>query len=204
MELEYDIFEKLPDGSPLWHAHSVGLRAATILLTNVARNTPHECFAIQLRENRVVARANIGHGTGRKPIVFQIAYDHKLSVYRADALRQHGYEVITAIGNDAAKLILTQTEPYHFFLLGESGAIEKRRDMVQWLKLKFPKVPVLAVNPLGMETPGADLNLEQAHPESGCQLARILSSVPSQLFSIPRSAGTSHIAIPTSSDGKEG
>src|SRR5689334_6178470 len=105
MEREYDIFEQLADGSPLWRGHTVGLRTATLLLKKMAQSTRNECFAICLQDQLVVARINVHDGTS-KPVIFQIAYDNKFSIARAEVLRHHGYEVASVIGNDAAKLVL--------------------------------------------------------------------------------------------------
>src|SRR6185312_14273907 len=109
MEREYDLFERLPNGSPMWPGHASGLHDVRQQLQHIAGETKNECFAMYLPTKEVVARLNIGTAVGvaRKPLVFQIAYNVVLAAQRAEALRLHGYEVVTVFGNDAAKVVLS-------------------------------------------------------------------------------------------------
>jgi hypothetical protein len=79
--------------------------------------------------------------------VFQIAYDEKLLVSRAELLKNRGYEVSSALGNDAAKGILDARERYRIFIVGHAAPNETREDMVRWLKANFPNTKILVVNP---------------------------------------------------------
>jgi hypothetical protein len=101
-----------------------------------------------------------------KRLVAQIAYDHTLTLKRTDLLRARGYGVVTVIGNEAAKLVLDLSPSWNFFIVGGAAATEVREEIVDWLKSKFPRVPILALNP--RETPellGADYNANQNEPE---------------------------------------
>ena len=45
-------------------------------------------------------------------MVFQIAYDGGLAIGRTKVLRLQGYEVVSVIGNEAAKLVLSVPGQY--------------------------------------------------------------------------------------------
>jgi hypothetical protein len=81
-------------------------------------------------------------------------------------LRAHGYEVVSVIGNEAARHVLESFRHCDFFIVGHAGSRKLREEMVACLKAKFPSVPILALNP--PTTPllrGADYNVNQNDPE---------------------------------------
>jgi len=57
-EREYDLFERLPDGSPIWRGRASGLNDANAKLRNIANGTSNECFALYLPTKEVVVRFN--------------------------------------------------------------------------------------------------------------------------------------------------
>lgn len=57
-EREYDLFERLPDGSPLWRGRASGMNEADAKLRNIAGSTSNECFALYLPTKEVVLRLN--------------------------------------------------------------------------------------------------------------------------------------------------
>lgn len=59
MDAEYDLFERLPDGTPVWRDSASGLRQCRDKLAEIARNTRNECFAIHLPTKEIVARLNV-------------------------------------------------------------------------------------------------------------------------------------------------
>ena len=70
----------------------------------------NECFedADLSTRGRSSLRANVRTSLGRKPIMFQITYAPKVANARTQILRLHGHiEVITVIGNEAAKVVLS-------------------------------------------------------------------------------------------------
>ena len=106
-------------------------------------------------------------GSGKKPVVFQIAYDPNRAPTRAEVLKLHGYEVITVIGNEAAKVILSMKQDCDLLLVGHAAPEETRRDMVEWLKTNCPGVRILALNPPPIrELIGADYNVKLNGPET--------------------------------------
>ena len=59
MKLEYDVFEQLPDGSPIWRGHVMGPQELKSKLEEIARQTNNECFAIHLPTQEIVSRVNV-------------------------------------------------------------------------------------------------------------------------------------------------
>lgn len=92
--------------------------------------------------------------------VFQIAYDETLLVAREQLLKNRGYEVGSALGNDDAKRLLDKRQPYSLFIVGHAAPTETREEIVRWLKAKFPDTKILALNPPdNMQLARADYNL---------------------------------------------
>ncbi len=58
MDREYDIFEKLPDGSILWRTMVKGFENALVGLKKLGSVSQNEHFAIHTPSNTVVARVN--------------------------------------------------------------------------------------------------------------------------------------------------
>lgn len=120
-----------------------------------------------LPTREVVARVNVRTGRGKKPFVFQIAYDSKLANARSEILRLHGYEVVTVIGNEAAKVVLSMRQECDLFIVGHAAPEQTRRDMVEWLRTEYPGVRILALNPpLIRALMGADYNVKLNGPET--------------------------------------
>lgn len=169
MEREYDLFEQLPHGEPKWRGHAVGLPSARQQLQKLAGTTINECFILHLPTKEVVARLNVrsSRGPGHKPVVFQIAYDSRLASARTSVLRLQGYEVVSVIGNEAAKVVLSMPEQYDVFIVGHAADDQARREMVLWLKAHYPGVRILALNPPKIsELAGADYNVKLNGPET--------------------------------------
>lgn len=169
MEREYELFELLADGSPMWRAHASGLREVRVKLQEIAKTTPNECVAMHLPTKEIVARLNISASRGKtaKPLVFQIAYDDRLAMARAEVLRLHGYEVVSAAGNEAAKVILSLPQHCDVFVVGHAAPEETRKEIVAWLKARYPGVRIIALNsPKIQELPGADYNVKLNGPQT--------------------------------------
>ena len=114
---------------------------------------------MHLPTKEVVARLNVrsSRGVGRKPVVFQVAYDSGRATAPTMVLRLQGYEVVSVIGNEAAKVVLSMPEQYDFFIVGHAAADQTREEMVSWLKAHYPGVRILALNPPKVsELAGAD------------------------------------------------
>jgi hypothetical protein len=167
MNAEYDLFERLADGSTLWRGVAVGVEDARLQLGEFARATPNEFFAIDVLSGEIVARINPNlvnqHRENKR--VFQIAYNEKLLAARAEQLRAHGYEVTSVLGNEAAITTLGSGQDYDLFIVGHAAPAETRIEMVGWLKTKYSKARILALNPPYCGClDGADYNVPQNVP----------------------------------------
>jgi hypothetical protein len=157
----YDIFEVMPDGSSVKRAAVTGLEFAKLSLAELSKRTSNECFAADRYTHQVVAQMNVPAGRSMKRI-FQIAYDEESRLQRAELLLGCGYGVISVLGNEAAKVLLSSIQHYDLFIVGPAAAEETRREMVDWLKANYPQVKILAMNPPDQQVPKADYNAEQA------------------------------------------
>ena len=169
VEREYDIFEELPEGSPVWRGHVAGLQNARVKLMEIANSTSNLCFAMHIASQEIIARLNARPSprTGAKKIVFQIAYDHSLASARTTLLRKRGYDVVTVMGNESAKLILSVPQHFDLFVVGYAAPEIDREGMVAWLKKYFPHTRILALNPPKQPVlPGADYNVKLNGPDT--------------------------------------
>lgn len=169
LEREYEIFEQLPDGSPIWRGHASGLPSVRLKLQELARTTTNECFAMYLPTKEVVARLNVKMPRGRsdKRLIFQISYDSKRAAERTQILRMCGYDVLSVIGNESAKMILSMPQHCDLFIVGHNAPEERRMEMVAWLRANYPGIRILAFNSPGIkELAGADYNVKMNGPET--------------------------------------
>jgi hypothetical protein len=187
VEREYDVFEQLPDGAPLWRGHASGLLNVRIKLEELARTTSNECFAMYIPTREIVARIGgarqVLEQRIRKFLVFQVSYDSVLSIRRAKVLREHGYEAASVLGNEAAKVVLsTRLTRCDFFIIGHSAPESTRREMVVWLREHYPNVGILALNSPGiLELDGADYNVKLNGPETWLPLVSTALSPPDHI-----------------------
>ena len=166
MHRVYEIFEVLPNGSPQRVTIVSGLESAKLKLHEFASNTANECFASDARTHQIVALVNVPpSGWRASKHIFQISYDEQTGVETAELLRSRGFSVVSAIGNEAAKLALIPIQPYELFLLGHAAAVETRQEMVFWLKPKYPRATIVALNPPNQELVRADYNVRQQSSE---------------------------------------
>lgn len=166
MNRVYEIFEVLPNGSPQRVTIVSGLDSAKARLHELATNTANECFASDARTHQIVALLNVPPSKWRtSKHIFQISYDEHTGVQRAELLKSRGYNVISAIGNEAAKVALIPIQPYDLFLIGHTATVETRQEMVFWLKAKYPKAIIVALNPPNQELLRADYNVPQSSAE---------------------------------------
>ena len=163
----YEIFEVLPDGSTLKFSRVSGLEFAKLALQELAKRTRNECFVADARTRRVVAQLNVSKEKWRATKrIFQIAYDEQIGLRRAQMLRSLGYGVITVIGNDPARVLLTSIQHYDLFIVGHAAPEETRTEMVDWIKVKYPRVKILALNSPHQQLLNADYNATLNGPEN--------------------------------------
>lgn len=161
MHRVYEIFEVPPNGSPQKVNAVRGVERAKSVLQGLAQRTSNECFASDAKTHQIVMQLNVPRAELRR--IFMISYDEEIGVRRAELLRSHDYGVISAIGNEAAKVLLSSMQHYDLFIVGHGAPPEIREEMASWLSAQYPTVKILAVNPPGEEVLGADYNLPD-HP----------------------------------------
>jgi hypothetical protein len=59
MDRAYDVFEILPDGSPLWRATVTVLETAIRALKELAIQTPNEVRVMHLPDQAIIATMNV-------------------------------------------------------------------------------------------------------------------------------------------------
>ena len=163
----YELFEVMPTGSP--HRVSVvsGLEFAKAALQRLAKDTTNECYVADRETHQVMMQINVARAKLRATRrIFQIAYDEDLGLRRAELLRSRGYGVISVVGNQAAKLLLSSIQHYDLFIVGHAAPESARREMVAWLKANYPRVKILALNPPRQQITDADYNALQNGPET--------------------------------------
>jgi hypothetical protein len=169
---EYEIFECLADGSVVWCARASGLQNTRSKLNALSWDTGKEYFAMHLSSREIVFpidSSNVASELAAKRI-FQIAYAEELSLARARLLRTLGYAVLSVVGNEAAKFLLT-TLPFDnlgisLFVVGHSAPLQTRKEMVDWLRVNYPGARILALNPPNEHVPDADYNVEENRKET--------------------------------------
>jgi chemotaxis response regulator CheB len=97
--------------------------------------------------------------------IFQIAYTNELLIDRARLLKNRGYAVMSALGNEAAKTLLTSLHgddlDIALFIVGHAAPPQTRRDMVDWLKANYTGIKILVLNPPNQTMPDVDCNVLQ-------------------------------------------
>jgi len=167
MHRVYEIFEVMPNGSPQRVNVVRGLEFAKAALQGFAKDTSNECYAADAENRQVVMQMNVARAKLRATRrIFQIAYDEDLGFRRAELLRSRGYGVISVVGNQAAKVLLSSNQHYDLFIVGHSAPEETRREIVGWLKAEYPKVKILALNSPHQRVLRADYNVRQNGPDT--------------------------------------
>ena len=172
MDREYEIFECLADGSVMWCARASGLPNTGLKLGGLRRDTGKEYFALHLLTHDIVFAADVSNvvseRTGKR--IFQIAYTDQLRLTRAELLRSLGYAVISVVGNEAAKVLLTTLHHNNLgialFIVGHAAPAQTRKEIVDWLKENYPWAKILALNPPNQQVPNADYNVLENGPEA--------------------------------------
>jgi hypothetical protein len=142
MHRVYEIFEVPPNGSPQRVTVVSGLESAKSKLYEIADHTNNECFAADAGTRQIVALVNAAPSKWRgTKHIFQITYDEELGRERAELLKSHGYNVLSVIGNEVAKVALSPIQHHDLFIVGHAAPEETRQEIVLWLKEKYPEVP---------------------------------------------------------------
>jgi DNA-binding NarL/FixJ family response regulator len=76
--------------------------------------------------------------------ILNVAYDSLLKELRESALERHGYRVVSVIGNEAAKRLVSSAAD--LVVIGNGGILEERLEMVRWLARNCPQVAVIVMS----------------------------------------------------------
>lgn len=169
MYRSYEILEVMPDGSTVKRSVVNSLEIAKVALENLSQRTSNECIAADARTHQVVAQMNLPPVKRTMRRIFQIAYDEEAGLRCAELLRSRGYGVISVLSNEAARVLLSSIQKYDLFVVGHAAPEDSRRQMVDWLKERYPEVKTLALNPPHQPLPNADYNALYDDPESWLQ-----------------------------------
>lgn len=173
---EYDLFECRMDGSVVWCGAS-RLATARRDLRKLVEATNKQYFAIRVQTNEIIFPVT-APALGRQ--VFQITYTENLCKEREELLRRRGFGVLSVIGNNVAKALLTAIQScadgIAFFVVGYAAPQPTRKEIVDWIRPRYPKSTILVLNPSDQQTPGADYNVLWNGLELWLQIAESTSS----------------------------
>jgi len=103
----------------------------------------------------------------RKRLIVQIAYDQSRMFTRATLLQQKGFRVLSFLGSKAATDALMPGAFYDLFIIGHAAPERERMEMTKWLRVRYPKAKILALNhEYYPQLGGADFNVELDSPET--------------------------------------
>jgi hypothetical protein len=149
----FDIF-KLESGELRWMELAADVERAKARVKILATSSPGEYIIANQQTGE-----KISIKTQTKRILFQIGYDEKGINARAELLRRFGHEVISVTNNEAAKVALSSYHDVELFIVGHTAPEQTRKEMVAWLKVNYPKVKIVALNPSRDQLVGADYNV---------------------------------------------
>ncbi|MGI9101674.1 MAG: hypothetical protein ACR2IF_04430 [Terriglobales bacterium] len=97
--------------------------------------------------------------------IFQVAYDQSLLAIRQEMLKTAGFDVVSAQGNQAAREMLSENHAYDLIVVGWSAGDHPRRDIVTWIKQRWPQLRVIALHDTrNHPIPDADYNSASENP----------------------------------------
>jgi hypothetical protein len=143
----FDIFRVETNGEVLWIKSAADLKSARLAVKELMASSPCEYLIHSQRTSNDLVVKPPANKQRSKPVIFQIAYDAQLMASRAGLLKAHGFTVISALGNEAAKAALVTPQDYALFIVGHGATQQVRKEMADWLKEKYPGVEILALNP---------------------------------------------------------
>ena len=146
------------DGSRRWMEGAVSVERAKARVKVLAAFSRGEYVITNLTGQEIPAKSR------PKRIMFQIGYHERELNARAELFRRVGHEVISVSDNEAAKRTLTVIYKVDVFVVGHTAPEQTRKEMVDWLKVNFPKVKIVALIPsANRQLPCADYNVVLNH-----------------------------------------
>src|SRR6266481_5030138 len=137
----FNIF-KVENEGPRWMEAAADMARAQARVKLLATSAPGEyIIANQKTSEKISIRPKT------KRILFQIGYDEKGLNARAELFRRFGHEVISVTHNEAANVALSSFRDVVLFVIDDKAPEQMRKEMVAWLKVNYPKVKIVALNP---------------------------------------------------------
>ena len=150
----FDIFKVQADGSLRWMAAAANVESAK---ARVKKLGPGEYVIVDQQVGR-----RISIKSPAKQVVFLVGYDEKGLNARAELFRSFGHEVISVADNEGAKHALASIPNVDIFIVGHTAPEETRKEIVDWLKVNYPKAKIVALIPSASpELLRADYNVAQ-------------------------------------------
>ena len=159
----FHIFKVLNDGSRTWMEGAVDVESATARVKVLAASSPGEYVITNLTGHKISIKSLMpprSRFAQSKRIIFQIGYSERELKVRAELFRRCGHEVMSVADNEAAKRALSSLRNVDVFIVGYTAPEQTRKEMVDWLKLNFPKAKIVALIPSADgQLPRADYNI---------------------------------------------
>lgn len=150
----FHVFRVQGDGSLRWVEAAEDVDRAKALAKSLAASAPGEYVITNMSGEKISVKFP------PKRILFQIGYDEKELNARAELFRRVGHEVISVPDNETAKNTLASMHNVDVFVVGHTAPEQTRKEMVAWLKERFPNVKIVALIPAAnRQMPQADFNI---------------------------------------------
>jgi hypothetical protein len=162
----FDIFRSETDRGVLWLETAPGLMIAHERVRKLMVSSPADYIILShTTGNRIVLKPE-NFEIQRERKVFQVGYEEQEVSKRAALLKSRGHEITSVIGNDPAIASLSENADYDLIVVGNSAPENLRTELCSWIKSRYPKIPILALNPpYKRQLSGADYNLVLNGPE---------------------------------------
>jgi DNA-binding NtrC family response regulator len=110
--------------------------------------------------------------------VLQVAYAADMLDLRERMLKEDGYLVTSAMGNELA-MEVAKSEKFDIVVVGFSGPHSARHEIVRWLKLHVPRTPVVILLAHEAEHfPDADCETMSENPQVWLAAVRAAAKKP--------------------------
>lgn len=159
----FHIFRVHSDGSRRWMEGAASVECARERVKVLVASSPGQYVITNLTCQEIPTKSQLmppSRSAHPKRIIFQIGYDERELKVRAELFRRCGHEVMSVADNKSAKRALCSFSNVDVFVVGYTAHEETRKEMVDWLKVSFPKAKIVALIPsVNRQFPRADYNV---------------------------------------------
>ncbi len=103
--------------------------------------------------------------------VLQVAYYPSLLHTRQAMMEKDGHIVTSALGNEQCKAVAAAND-FDVVVVGFSGKVAERQEIIQWLKQNRPEFPIVALRDRSEELPLADHAVSSQDPNAWLAVVR--------------------------------